>query len=224
MPVSAPIKVLIAEEHFIIRQGLRQIISHVQTLQLSGEAENEEQMQQLIPILQPHVIVTGIYKPPAAGEETIIQLPADHPRINIIVFSNCAEATAITEITGAGAAGYVMKNCHGEEVVSAIEAVHNNKNYYCSNTLQVLKAAADLPRIPNANAYLQQPLTVREKEVMLLMCREKSCKEIGLILKLSRRTIEGHRQQVLRKTQSKSALGVLKYAVQNNLYVMKSES
>ena len=152
------IKVLIAEEHFYIRQGLRQVITGVQTLQLSGEAETIEELRQLTSILQPHVVVTGIDMTVINAPEPILQLAAHNPAINIIVFSNCAEAEVITGITEAGASGYVMKSSHGQQMINAIEAVHRNRNYYCNNTLQVLKPRQNCPASITAQATRNKAL------------------------------------------------------------------
>ncbi len=213
------IKVIIAEDHSLMRDSLRHIITREQRLQLSAEAAGIEELLQLTSIHQPDVIVTGIDIPVAKGVEAATQVATSHPLTGIIVFSNCGEAEIINGITAAGIPGYVMKTSEGQEVINAIDAVYCNRSYCCSNTLKVLKAASALPRKANGTDHTQYGLTEREQQVMLLVCDEKSNKEISLLLTLSVRTVEDYRQKILSKTQSKNVAGIVKYAVRHKLYL-----
>ena len=214
-----PIKVLFADDHFLIRKGLCDLLQNAPALHLTGEAENGRELLQLSAALQPDVIITDIEMPVMDGMEVTRQLAVAHPHISIVVYGDCADAVMIHNITEAGAGGYVMKTAHPQQLLNAINAVYHSRTYYCTHTLQLLKAAGARQHSHNGTAQPKTLFTERELQVMSLIYDEKSNKEIGIILAISSRTVEHHREKILCKTGSKNLAGIVKYVQMNRLFV-----
>lgn len=125
--MSNQIKVLFADDHFLIRKGLCDLVQHAPALHLAGEAENGKELLQLAAAVQPDVIITDIDMPVMDGMEATQQLAVAHPHIAIVVHSDCSDTEMIHKITEAGAGGYVMKTAHSQQLLNAIHAVYHSR-------------------------------------------------------------------------------------------------
>ncbi|HEV7620218.1 MAG TPA: response regulator transcription factor, partial [Flavisolibacter sp.] len=128
------IRVIIADDHELYRDGFRSMLKRIPELDLVGEAADGKELLQLTCELQPDVIVTDIKMPRMDGIEATQLIKKDFPGINIIALSMFDDESLIVDMLEAGAKGYLLKNAHKEEIVEAVKAVYKNEVYYCNQT------------------------------------------------------------------------------------------
>src|SRR5688500_15619300 len=128
------VRIVLADDHEIFRDGFRVMLKKQSSIELVGEAENGVELLQLVDRLQPDVVVTDIKMPLMDGLEATKQLVKKYPEIGIIALSMFDEEHMIVEMLEAGARGYLLKNAHKNEIMAAVHDVHQKKNYYCNQT------------------------------------------------------------------------------------------
>lgn len=213
-----PIRIVLADDHEIYRDGFKGILKKQSGIELVGEAENGEELIALAHKHNPDVIVTDIKMPKVDGIEATKRLTQELPHISIIALSMFDEEDLIIDMLEAGARGYLLKNAHKDEIITAIHTVSKNQNYYCNHTSRKLtKMLAESSYNPSKK--LQKPeFTERELAVIKYICQEFSNKEIASALKLSVRTIEGYREKIQEKIHARNTAGIVVYAIKNKIY------
>lgn len=212
-----PLRVVIADDHEIFRDGLALMLSKQADIDLVGQAEDGKELIDLVETLQPDVVITDIKMPRCDGIEATKILISKNPDLKIIGLSMYDEEKLIVEMLEAGAKGYLLKNADKSQIVEAVHDVFMDKVYYCSNTSAKL-ASMILKSSFNPHKK-QEPATFTEREVDIikLICRQCTAQEIADQLYLSRRTVEGYRTKILEKMNVKNAVGVLVYALKHKL-------
>lgn len=212
------VRVVIADDHEIFRDGLALMISKQKELELAGQAENGKELVQLVEKTQPEVVITDIKMPICDGIEATKILLQKFPDIKIIALSMFDEEKLIVEMLEAGAKGYLLKNADKSEITEAVQEVYQDKVYYCRHTSAKL---ASMIMKSSFNPYRKQEAVTtfseREIEIIKLICRQCTAQEIGERLFLSRRTVEGYRTKILEKMNVKNAVGVLLYAIKHKI-------
>lgn len=212
------IRLVMADDHEIFRDGFQLIVSRCPHIDLVGQAENGKVLLNMVAMLKPNVVVTDIRMPQMDGIEATRQLKTQFPDIGVIGLSMHDEEDLILEMLDAGAKGYLLKNADKAEVIEAIEIVSQGIPYYCPTTSQKLAFT-----IAN-NKYHSYPsptgilFSEKEKEIIVLICKEFTNKEIGEKVFLSVRTVEGYRLKILEKMRVKNTVGLVVYAIQHGLY------
>jgi DNA-binding NarL/FixJ family response regulator len=161
--------------------------------------------------------LTDIRMPVVDGIQSTKQILAAYPAMGIIALSMFDEENLVVEMLEAGAKGYLLKNAHKDEIIDAINTVHQNKIYYCAKTSFLLASMIVRSRTGNA---AQQPAVVlndREKDIIRMICEQKTTQEIADKIYLSKRTVEGYRVKILEKIQAKNIAGVVIFALKNNI-------
>lgn len=212
------IKVLLADDHELFRDGFKMLIKKQQDIEIIGEAENGRELVNLAKELKPDVIVTDIKMPVLDGIEATKTLTKQFPGIGIIALSMFDDEFLIVDMLEAGAKGYLLKNAQKEEIFEAIRSVYNNETYYCNKTSTRL---AQMIAKSGFNPYHKKQrvdFSERELEIMRLICQEYSNKEIGEKLFISTRTVEGHRNKIQDKIKAKNMAGIIIYAVKHGIY------
>src|SRR5918993_389414 len=195
MKSATPIRIILADDHEIFRDGFKVMIKKQPSVLLVAEASNGEELIALTKEHKPDVIVTDIKMPKLDGVEATKHLTKEFPHIGIIALSMFDEENLIVDMLEAGAKGYLLKNAHKDEIIEAVEAVHNDQMYYCNHTSRKLtKMIADSSFNPNKRP-VKPEFSEKEINVMRLVCQEFSNKEIASQLNLSVRTIEGYRDK-----------------------------
>ena len=213
-----PIQIVLADDHEIFRDGFRVMLKKQTGVNLIGEAENGEELLKLVEELQPDVVITDIKMPKLDGIGATKIITKKFPHIGVISLSMFDEENLIIDMLEAGAKGYLLKNAHKDEIIAAVEAVHNDQTYYCNHTSRKLtKMIADSSFNPNRRA-VKPDFSDKEINVMRLVCQEFSNKEIALQLKLSVRTIEGYREKIQEKINARNTAGIVVYAIKNRIY------
>ena len=211
------IRLVIADDHEIFRDGLALMLSKQQDIELIGQAGNGKELIRLVNELQPDVVMTDVKMPVMDGIEATGTLLADNPYLQIIALSMFDEENLIVDMLEAGAKGYLLKNADKQEILDAIHSVSQGKPYYCHHTTSKL---ASLISKSKFNPYKKKdPLvfTDREKEIIRLICQQLTAQEIADKVFLSKRTVEGHRTRILEKMNVKNTAGVVIYALRHRL-------
>jgi DNA-binding NarL/FixJ family response regulator len=213
-----PIRIVLADDHEIFRDGFRVMLKKQASVELVGEAADGEELINLVEETQPDVVVTDIKMPKLDGISATKILTKKYPHIGVISLSMFDEENLIIEMLEAGAKGYLLKNAHKNEIITAVEAVFKSQTYYCNHTSRKLtKMIAESSFNPNKRASKPE-FSEREISVMRFICQELSNREIALQLKLSVRTIEGYRERIQEKISARNTAGIVVYAIKNRIY------
>lgn len=214
----APIKIILADDHEIFRDGFRMMVRKQPSVQLIAEAADGEELVELTRQLNPDVVITDIKMPKMDGLEATRKLTAELPHIGIIALSMFDEENLVVEMLEAGAKGYLLKNAHKNEIIEAIKTVDRNLPYYCNDTSARLANLIGRSRFNPAPAAPKPQFSDREYAVIRFICKEMSNKEMASELNLSIRTVEGYRDRILEKIGAKNAAGIVVYAIKNGIY------
>jgi DNA-binding NarL/FixJ family response regulator len=219
MKQLTPIRIILADDHEIFRDGFKAMLRKQPAIQLVGEAEDGESLIALARNTQPDVIVTDIKMPRMDGVAATKYLAKEFPHIGIIALSMFDEEQLIVEMLEAGAQGYLLKNAHKDEIIEAIKTVSNHQAYYCNDTSAKLAQMIARSRIKEEK---EKKLEFTEKELSVIryICQEMTNKEIADQMKLSIRTVEGYRERIQEKIGAKNAAGVVVYAIKKNIYLV----
>ena len=210
------IRVLLADDHKILREGLRTLIEKQKGMMVMAEAENGRTAVELALKIVPDVVVIDISMPDLNGIEATRQILAKDSRIKVIALSMHADRHFVKEMFKAGASGYLLKDCAFEEVADAIQTVIKNQTYLSPRIADVVMQDY-LHKVPEDKPTVFSVLTGREREVLQLMAEGKSKKEIAYTLKVSIKTVETYRQHIMEKLNIHSIAELTKYAIREGL-------
>jgi DNA-binding NarL/FixJ family response regulator len=214
----SPIKVMIADDHEIYRDGLRMMLARQPGIELVGEAENGREVIDMARDLRPEVILMDIVMPVKDGIFATRQLKEELPEINVIALSMFNEDNLVVDMLDAGAKGYLLKNADKKEIMEAIRSVYKQVPYYCSSTSGKLAKMIAQSRFNPFTKIGKLSFSDKEMEIIKLLCHEHSNKEIAEKLSLSVRTVEGHRLKIFEKVGVKSTTGLVIYAMKNGIF------
>jgi two-component system response regulator NreC len=209
-------RILIADDHGIVREGLRSMIEKEPDMEVVGEAEDGMETVELAKQLSPDVIVMDISMPNLNGIEATRLILSENPKIKIIVLSIHVEKHIVKEILSAGAAGYVLKTYLFEELSRALRSVMVN-GYYLSPKVTSIVVGEYLDDSAKIHTGDKVKLTDREREVLQLIAEGKTSKQIALILHVSPKTIETHRRKLLDKIEVSGVAELTKYAIREGI-------
>ena len=216
--MNSPIKIVIADDHPIFRDGFKVLLREQTDIQLVGEANNGEELIQLVKKVQPDVVITDIKMPVMDGIDASKFLSKHIPDIKIIALSVFNDDYLVVDMLEAGAHGYLLKNTTKQELFEAIKTVASGDVYYCNDTSVKMARLIGLSKFNPYNNTKTPRFSNREMEIMRLICEQFSNKEIAENLHLSIRTIESYREQIFEKTSSRNMVGVAIYAIKHNIY------
>ncbi|MBE7474156.1 MAG: DNA-binding response regulator [Anaerolineae bacterium] len=207
------IKVLIADDHPIVRQGLRQILAGIPDMEVAGEAVNSQETLRQVRVGGWDVLVLDITMPGRSGFDILKELKHEQPDLPVLVLSIHAEEQLAVRALKAGASGYLTKENAPEELVKAIRKVVSGGRYISPRLAETLAlgldAASDRPR--------HETLSDREFQVMQLMARGKTLAEIAEELSLSAKTVSTYRTRLMEKLNLKTNADLMRYALDHGL-------
>lgn len=207
-------RILIADDHKIVQEGMASVISQHPDFEVVGYATNGNEVIKAIPQASPDIILMDINMPQLDGISTTHILQKSFPLIGVIVLSMHSEAYYIKRAIEAGAQGYLLKTAGKKVVFEAIEAVKRGSKYFPNEIKDLL---LDIFQSPTNDVARLEDLTDREKEVLSLIAREFSTKEIADKLFISTHTVDTHRKNLLSKLQVKNVVGLARFALQHGL-------
>ncbi|GGG54731.1 response regulator transcription factor [Hymenobacter glacieicola] len=214
------IRIALADDHAIIRDGIRALLSGEDDLQVVAEASNGRQLLALLPTVEVDVVLLDINMPEMDGYETLQQLRKHYPQVQVLILSMLSHEEYINRMLEAGALGYVLKNVGKAEIHFAIRAVAEGRQFLCTELgielLHKLRSRGEKAPVAGENKAVCT-LSRRETEVLRLIGEGFTTGEIAEKLFTSKRTIETHRQNIIEKTQVRNTAALIKYAVTQGL-------
>jgi DNA-binding NarL/FixJ family response regulator len=214
------IKVLLVDDHQIVRDGIFALLIKEHDIEIVGEASNGDELFEKLKFIKPDIIILDISLPKMSGIEIAGILTKDFPQIRIIVFSSYTDEETIFKSIRAGAKGFLPKDSMREDLVEAIKKVNQGFEYLSDkipNTIlmdYIKKAGTQEEKFNNSKL---SSLTKREREILKLIAEGLSYKEIGNELFISVRTVETHKNNILQKLELKSTIDLVKFAIKNDL-------
>lgn len=213
--MTSPIRLVIADDHEIFRDGLALMLSRQKNMSLAGQASDGGELLAMVRETQPDVVLADIKMPHMDGIEATKVLLHEFPDLKIIALSMFSEENLIVEMLEAGAKGYLLKNADKQEILDAIASVMQNQEYYCRDTSVTLASMIVKSNFNRKKEVVE--FSDREMEIIKLICKQFTAQEMGESLFLSRRTVEGYRTRILEKMNVKNTAGVVIYALKNKL-------
>jgi DNA-binding NarL/FixJ family response regulator len=210
------ITVLIADDHQIVRQGLRTLLEREPDLKVVAQSEDGRTTVRLARELAPEVIIMDVAMPDLNGIEATRQIVTERPQVKVIALSMYADRRFVVNMLKAGASGYLLKDCAYEELVRAIRVVLAHKTYLSPGVTDIV-VKDYVQGTPDQGASVFSLLSPREREVLQLMSEGKSTNQIADSLHVSVKTVETHRQQVMHKLNIHNVAGLTKYAIREGL-------
>jgi DNA-binding NarL/FixJ family response regulator len=211
------IRVLLADDHTVVRKGLRFLLERAPDMEIVGEASDGREAVRLAAELKPHVVVMDIGMPQLNGIEATAQIVKQNPQVSVIILSVHSDESYLLRALSAGAKGYLLKDSAEEDLVRAVQVAAQGKPFFSPAISE--KLLEDYMR------YLQQRglkdsyelLTDREKEILQLLAEGKSNKEVAALLNLSPYTVETHRAHIMQKLNLHNTAEIVLYAVRKGI-------
>lgn len=210
------IKIALADDHLLFRQALSSLLEGFPDLKIIFEASNEKELFHHLKKTQPHIILLNAELNDPGAASILTGLKKEYPEIKVLMTSMSHDDMAIFSLVKQGASGIVTKDKSLDETLEAIRSVKQKGFYYTDEITQAMLNGVRAKQKQRASLS-SSDLTEREKEIIRLICRQYSMKDIAAQLKLSPRTIESHKENILMKTGSKNLVGIVLYAVEHQL-------
>jgi DNA-binding NarL/FixJ family response regulator len=207
------IKIIIVDDHAVVRKGLKQIIEEAPDLEVIDEASSGIELLDKLNDNRYDVVLLDISMPGKDGLDTLKDLKLKAPALPVLIFTVYPEQQYAIRVLKAGASGYINKECEPEELISAIRKVSTGKKYISPDVADILADTLD----DNSNHMPHESLSDREFQVMILIASGKSVKDIADELNLSINTISTYRNRILEKMNLKNNSELTHYAVKNGL-------
>lgn len=212
------IKVLIVDDHLLIREGIKSCLQLSGDIEVIGEAQNGKEALELTQKLKPDLILMDIHMPEMDGIAATKKIRQAHPSIKIISLTMAIEKEHINHMMRAGAHGYILKTAPPDEIITGIKRVISGERYLAQEVANSLLDGLNLSEANNSPKDISpNVLTEREKTVLQLICDGLSSKEMGVELNISSRTVESHIQNLRNKLSIQTTAGLIKYALRQGL-------
>jgi DNA-binding NarL/FixJ family response regulator len=211
--------VLVADDHDIVRRGLRYLLERQPGWKVVGEATNGREAVEKAKQLNPDVSILDISMPSLDGLEAARQIVASGSPTKVLILTMHHSDPLIQQMLKAGVRGYVLKTDAASELVQAVEALHRNKTFFTSKVPQSFLDGRDKPAKPAKNNGQDHTLrlTPRQREIVQLLAEGKNSREIAATLGTTFKTVETHRANIMRRLECHSVTELVRYAIRNDL-------
>ena len=206
------LKILVADDHPVVRQGICSLLKSQSAWEISGEALDGRQAVQMTRELRPDIVILDLAMPTLNGLDATRQILDENPDQKVLILTMSDSEQLIREVLGAGARGFVLKSDAAKDLISAVQALERHRTFFTSRVQDIL----DSYFAPSSLATLPT-LTNREREVLQLIAEGKTTKEVAVILGCSVKTAETHRSNFMRKLHLHSVSEVVLYAIRNQI-------
>ncbi|CAN7530456.1 MULTISPECIES: response regulator [Pseudomonas] len=207
MNLPSPIRVALVDDHALVRDGIKALLSVMAPLEVVGEAESGAEAIEMVGRCQPDLLLVDISLPDINGLELTRVLRSQYPSLKVLVLSMYDNYEYVSESLRSGASGYVLKNAPSREIIAAIEAISSGGTFY----------SADIAQRLIADKNTDNELTPRESQVLSKMAQGLNNKEMARELDISVRTVETHRLSIRRKLNIDKPAALVKYAIDHGL-------
>ena len=211
------LRVVIADDHSVVRQGIRGVLEQVDGLEVVGEAGDGAEALEMVSELAPDVVVLDVNMPEKSGLEVAMQLREDAHPGRVLILSMHDDPEYVLQAVRSGADGYVLKDVSPAELRDAVVAVHEGRDYFTARVTQQLSVALRKEIEEEQLRTRLSSLTNREREVLLLVAQGLTNREIGERLEISPRTVETHRERVMGKLRIRTVAGLTRFVVEHGL-------
>ncbi len=226
MAAARKIKILFADDHGVVRDGLRALFKSDPGISIVGEARDGEQAVHMTARLRPHIAILDISMPKMNGIEATRIIKRDFPQTKILILTIHEKEEFIYEMIQAGASGYVLKNAEKKEIFAAVRALAAGDTYFSPRVSKLLiesvikRTIEQQPSKPNGS----RQLTSRELEVLRHIAEGRTSREIADALHISFRTVNSHRMNLMQKLDIHDTAGLVRYAIHANLVNLDSRT
>ena len=220
------LRILIADDHEVVRRGLCALLQGHESWEICGDAKDGREVVEKARLLKPDIVILDVGMPNLNGFAATRQLLQENPQQKVIVLTITDSDQVIREALDAGARGFVLKSDAARDLVTAVEALQRNRMFFTPRVNDMVLAGfldtghkpsnGEVPRLPT--------LTPREREVIQLLAEGKSSKEVASVLNLSTKTAETHRSNIMRKLDIHSIRDLVVYAVKNDIIQVQVSS
>lgn len=215
---AATLRILVADDHDIIRRGLKQLLSVKPGWEVCGEAKTGREAVAMAEQLRPDVVVLDISMPDLNGLEAARQIHKNSPKMGILILTMHFTDQLVREVVDSGARGYVLKSDADRDLVTAVESISNRRTFFTREASEMLLdgfARPNVPVEPKPNG--RGRLTPREREIVQLLAEGRTSKEVAVALGISVKTAETHRANIMRKLELHSVSELVRYAIRNQI-------
>ena len=211
------LRILLADDHIVMRTGLRALLERQANLEVVGESENGRETVALAASLKPDVVVMDVGMPVLNGIEAAKTIVSQHPTTAVVILSMHADESYVMRALKAGARGYLLKDSAAADLIGAIQAVSQGRSFFSPKVSRIL--AEDYVRIlkQKGDVDTYDLLTSREREILQLLAEGKANKEVATALNISPYTVETHRSHILQKLNLHTPAELVLYAVRKGI-------
>ena len=209
-------KVLIADDHQLFRFGLISVLNQIEFVDQIQEAENGREAIEKVARDNCDIVLMDINMPVMSGTDATRVIRRDSPQVKVIALTMYDDQKHVIEMIEAGASGYIIKNTNGMEIQNALQKVMNNELYFSRQISDSLITSL-VHKHQTKKSQQNEMISNREKDILCLICREYTTREIAEFLFLSEKTVDWHRLNLLQKTHSKNIAGLVLFAVRSGI-------
>lgn len=208
-------RILIADDHQIVREGVRALVERQPGWEICGEAANGRDAVALALELQPEIVIVDIGMPELNGLEAARQITRALPKTEVLIFSGQETEQVVRSVFKSGAKAYLLKSDASQHLIPALEALARHRTYFSTKVSEMIFAG--YLKDEDGRAGSDPRLTGRERETLQLIAEGRTNKEIGTIFGISVKTVETHRATIMRKLALKSVAELVRYAIRNGI-------
>jgi two-component system response regulator NreC len=217
MPDDNPIKIILADDHTLVKEGFSLLLQSIPGIRLIGVASNGQELVQNTKRLKPNIVITDLRMPVKNGVEAIREICSWEKGYKCLAISMFENIYTIVEALEAGAIGYINKNAEKRELLEAIKSIFNDIPYYCRSTsTKMVQLLAKSSFNPYAKK-MDEGFSPLEEKIIVLICKELTSKEISERLIMGKRNVDLYRTKILEKMKVKTTAGVAIYALKHNI-------
>ncbi len=212
-------KILIVDDHEVVRDGLRNILTSLDNISIAGEAGNGEDAVKMYSTLKPDLVIMDISMPGMNGIEATRVIKEKDPDARILILTMHDNQEYLNQIIRSGAKGFILKNTDKEELLEAVKTVSGGDNFFSKDISKLIidNYIRTAKETEKNDGYKEVPLTKREIEILKLIASGYSNQEIANILYISYNTVDTHRKNIMHKLSIKNTAGLVRYAIEKGL-------
>ena len=211
---TTPLRMMIVDDHQMFIDGVKSLLRKEESIEIIAQANSGHEALERLKQQEVDFVITDINMPGMSGTELAAKIKQQYPEIKVLVLSMFNEIEIINEILRSEAEGYILKNTGKDELLEAINHIRDDGTFYSNEVVKLMMASTKQTKQRTEN---QQLLTNREMEILKLVCEEYSTADIAETLFISPRTVETHRKNIMHKTGCKTLVGLIKFAIANQL-------
>ncbi|HTG67279.1 MAG TPA: response regulator transcription factor [Flavobacterium sp.] len=217
--METSVRIHLADDHQVLIDGMRTLLNSIANFQVVGFSLKGTTLYEEVTNNATDILVLDINMPEKDGIQVLKEFSKKGFPCKVIILSSYDDVKIIQEVMKLGASGYLTKQCAGDNIVEAIQVISKNEEYFCNVVREKIFSSAtkNISKVNKNNLNTDHQLTSREIEIITLIALEFSGKEISEQLFISLNTVETHRKNIMKKLQTKNTIGLVKFALKNNL-------